>query len=215
MNIYHTYLTLNIRNNYNFTSFTSVFGYKGYNFRFHFKQRKKNRRQYSTYTRSLNSLHNVNPQFYNPIPSAYVSSKGLPIHLHFTIFQLNSSEFNQIISKYVPIDFVYTVFIKVRYNIDSFFMAGNQFGFDYYSDSDIEQLHDDAMSKLQFYLDEYNLTGDAVVYVQFSFKQSDKTLLSEFSLDKPTHITVSENTITQNKLNIPVSINEDSLGKTG
>lgn len=167
------------------------------------------------------SLHNVNPQFYNPIPSIYVSSKGLPIHLFFTIYQLNSYEFNPIISKYVPIDFVYTVFVKVRYNLDEFFMAGNQFGFTYSSESDLKSLLAVISEKLEEYMSIYNLSDDAIVYIQVTFRQKDKKLLSEFSLlssdgtDRKDlfHIPRSDLKSVESNLSIPVSIDEDSLGK--
>jgi len=31
----------------------------------------------------------------------------------------------------VSVDNIYTVYVKIRYNKDNFFMAGNQFGFKY------------------------------------------------------------------------------------
>ena len=77
-----------------------------------------NRSNFSIAHSEHNLIDPINQQFYNPIPSTYISSKGLPIQLYFTIFQLNSSEFTRNIRKYVPVDFVYTVFIKVRYNLD-------------------------------------------------------------------------------------------------
>ena len=74
----------------------------------------------------------MNKQFYNPIPSIYVASQEKPIELHLNLSQLDSSaEFEEIISKRVPIDNVYTVFVKIRYNQDEYRMVGNQFGFDY------------------------------------------------------------------------------------
>ena len=119
-------------------------------------------------------------EFYNPIPSTYISSKGLPIQLYFRIFQLDSFEFTSRIRRYVPVDFVYTVFIKVRYNVDEFYMAGNQFGFNYSCESDIKGLFIVVSNKLEEYMNHYNLRTDAIVYIQISFRQKDKKLLSEF-----------------------------------
>lgn len=150
--------------------------------------------------------------FNNPIPSTYVSSKGLPIQMYFSIYELNSLDFTSRISKYLPVDFVYTVFIKVRYNVDEFFMA--QFGFNYTSESDIKGLLDVVSSKLQDYMADYNLSDDAIVYIQISFRQKNKKLLSEFLLDKPSHIPDGQVGLVASELSIPLSINEDSLGKS-
>lgn len=70
----------------------------------------------------------IHKQF-KDIPSSFVPGKDLPLHVYFNMSDLSSSVFkNRIIDK-VSLNFVYTVFVKVRYNHDSLFMAGNQFGF--------------------------------------------------------------------------------------
>ena len=179
-----------------------------------------NRRNFSI-KRNFSITHSllyVNQQFYNAIPSTYVSSKGLPIRLHFTILQLNSSDFNGIISKHIPIDFVYTVFVKVRYNVDQFFMVGNQFGFNYSCESDIIGLLTAVSERLEEYMISYNLTEDAIVYIQITFIQKDKKLLSEFSFPCVTktdkrnvyHIPKPEIALVETNLLIPVSINKIS-----
>ena len=52
-----------------------------------------------------------------------------------------------------------------------------------------------------------------VVYIQILFRLKDVKLLSEFSLDRPSHVSVPENIMGEKILNIPVSVNRDSLGK--
>ena len=92
-------------------------------------------------------------------------------------------------------------------------MGGNQFGFIFTSSSDINTLYMTVYKRLNDYLDFYKLTQDDIVYVMLSFRQKDKKLLSEFSLSEKAHIPKSDFIITDKKLNVPVSINEDSIGK--
>ena len=96
-------------------------------------------------------------------------------------------------------------------------MAGNQTGFSFSGDRDVEHLFTFVTQRLDEYLENYNLTSDVIIYIQLSFRLKDKKLLSEFSLDnnKPSHISKLDHTnLLKNKsLTIPISINEDSLGK--
>lgn len=72
---------------------------------------------------------------------------------------------------------------------------------------------DTVILRLNLYFDKSNLGKNDVSYVQLIFFEKDKKLLSEFFIDKEklAHISDSENNFT-NKI-IPVSVNEDSLGK--
>lgn len=90
-------------------------------------------------------------------------------------------------------------------------MAGNQFGFDSSLDN-LDNLLNIVNNKLDDYFGVYNITSDAVLYVELRFTQMDNKLLSEFSLETPCHISKQENIITTKDLNIPISINKDSLG---
>ena len=158
----------------------------------------------------------VNYLFYKPIPSEYIYSKGLPINLYFTIYQLNTSEFTKIIQDEIPIDFVYTVFIKVRHSVDEFFMAAYQFGFNYRHKDIIKSLLDVVTKRLIEYMVLYNLTEESIVYIQISFRQKDKKLLSEFlpvHRDNVSYIPKPDLNNIDSNLSIPVSINEESLGK--
>ena len=164
--------------------------------------------------KSTFSTYHSNSNFFSSIPTNYISSQNKPIHLFFNLFDLDdSSLFRDIILNNIGMDSIYTVFIKVRYNQDSFFMVGNQFGFSFKSTDDIDNLLSDIKSRLDDYLDDYNLTDDSITYIQVSFKSLDVRLFSEFKLNKPIHVSINDFNNTYRKLNIPVSINSDSLGK--
>lgn len=155
---------------------------------------------------STEYLHNI-------IPSTYISSRNKPLIVYFTIFDLNNSSlFNNRIISTIPKGFIYTVFVKIRYNYDSFFMAGNQFGFDFSSSVNIDYLLYNINTRLDEYFDVYNLSNESIIYIQVSFRKMDTKLLSEFYLHKPDHVSIYDNIITQKKLNIPLSVNEVSLG---
>lgn len=68
-------------------------------------------------------------------------------------------------------------------------------------------------SRLSSYFDVYRISISDVVYIQILFRLKDVKLLSEFSLDKPSHVSVAENVMGEKILNIPVSVNEGYLGK--
>lgn len=80
---------------------------------------------------------------------------------------------DEIIAK-VPVGFTYTVFIKVKYIVNEYFMAGNQFGFIFTSELDINDLYEKVYNRLDEYLDLYNLTDDDIRYVMLSFRQKIK-----------------------------------------
>lgn len=92
-------------------------------------------------------------------------------------------------------------------------MAGNQFGFTFSSLSDIKGLFDVVNEKVRDYMEQYNLTDDAIIYRELIFRQKDKRLLSEFYLEKPSHVTKYDVVNTERDLIIPVSINEKSIGR--
>ena len=98
-------------------------------------------------------------------------------------------------------------------------MAGNQCGFNYTCDSDIKGLFTVVSDKLEEYMSSYNLSEEAIVYIEITIRQKDKKLLSEFSLPSCdgkhniTHIPKFHIFKVENYLSIPVSINEDYLGK--
>ena len=101
-----------------------------------------NHRRYFVSAPSLcyDSIYSNNEYFYNTIPCVYISSKNKPILVYFNINELSSYSFIHKLPFVLSKDSLYTFFIKVRYNFDSFFMVGNQFGFSYWSKQDIYNL---------------------------------------------------------------------------
>lgn len=79
----------------------------------------------------------VNEHYLNLISHIYISGKNKTIPIHYYIYQFNFTYFTRILYPKIPKGFLYSVFIKVRYNEDSFFMAGNQFGFDFSTEADV------------------------------------------------------------------------------
>jgi hypothetical protein len=152
--------------------------------------------------------------FSSIIPSKYVFSKNNPLLLYFDLFQLeNKDYFYKTIEANVSKDVVYTVFIKIRYNIDSFFMAGSQFGFQYKNSEDVNNILFAVNGCLEDYFSEYNLRDESVSYIQLSFRKLDTVLLKEFVLNKPDNLSEIGYSEIKRRLNIPLSINEKSLGK--
>lgn len=92
-------------------------------------------------------------------------------------------------------------------------MAGNQFGYTFSSLADIRGLFDVVTQRLTEYMEQYNLTDEAIIYIELIFRQKDKRLLSEFNLEKPFHVTKYEVLKTERELVIPVSVSEKSIGK--
>lgn len=92
-------------------------------------------------------------------------------------------------------------------------MAGDQFGLTLHTKDDVDLFFIDVEERLDHYLDFYKIPKGSVVYSLISFRPKDKKLLSEFSLDKPYHVPTHEHTLTRHDLTIPVSVNEESLGK--
>jgi len=154
-----------------------------------------------------------NSVFLAPIPSEFIFSKEKPLLLHFDLKQLEDiTYFSRIISTRLVKGCVYTVFIKVRYDIDSFTMCGSQFGFPYNSMDNISVLLDTIITRLDESLSHYQVGNESIVYVQVSFRKLSSKLLSEFTLEKPSYISEGETKLVRKDLTIPMSINENSLG---
>lgn len=121
------------------------------------------------------------------------------------------------ISYKLPYDNVYTVYVKVRYNVDSFFMVGNQFGFVFDSNSSLNGLFDNINDRLSDYFSYYNLEDDDIVYIQISFRLLDRKVYSGLSIDK-TNLSYTSSTKTEQKnvvdiASIPTTTEENVLGK--
>lgn len=98
---------------------------------------------------------------------AYFDIKDLDNLSTFTN-KLNSIESN----------YVYSVYVKVRYSSNNFFMAGNNFGFAYNSKDDVVLLLYTINSRLEGYFAEYNISGEVTDYIQVSFTKLTPSILS-------------------------------------
>jgi hypothetical protein len=109
---------------------------------------------------------------------------------------------------------VYTVYVKVRYSKDSFFMVGNQFGFKYASEKDLEVLFNDIRARLEEYFSYYNLVDEDIIYIQVSFRLLDRMIYSDIAIDKEVleNVSVPEKKETLDLVSIPTTTEEDSLG---
>lgn len=131
----------------------------------------------------------VNSVWFAPIPTKYIFGKDKALLLHFHMVQLdNISHITRKLTTRIDKGCVYTVFIKVRYNIDSFTMCGSQFGFPYESTNNIASLFDIVNSRLHEFLSHYQGGNESIVYVQISFRKLTSKLLSEFTLENPSHV---------------------------
>lgn len=96
-------------------------------------------------------------------------------------------------------------------------MAGEQFGFSYDSDFDLNILYETLNLRLDTYLSDYSLRYNEIVYVLISFRTLDKKLYSNFTIDKSfvTKHNIKPNLISKIRktISIPGSVNEGLLGK--
>lgn len=116
--------------------------------------------------------------------SFFVLNKDKAIHLFFKLNKLdNYSYFLQTIISNLKSNTIYTVYVKIISNQDNFYLAGNQFGFNYKSNSDITLLYDNVIIRLEDYFSSYNLDDDDILYIQLSFSVIDKKIYSKLKLD--------------------------------
>lgn len=96
-------------------------------------------------------------------------------------------------------------------------MAGNQLGFDYYSDKDFGNLLNEVVARLNRYFDKYELQNKDIVYVQISFRLLNKLIFSDLFIDKDKlenlPIANCEKKSTQDLVKIPSIVEQDILGK--
>ena len=143
-----------------------------------------------------------------PLNNEFVYNfKNKPILVSFGILDIQENFMIDRLKTRLEIDKVYTVFVKVRYNLDNFFMAGTQFGFVYTDYNELSLIYRNVAIRLEEYMESYDLVQDDISYIELSFREKDKVLLSDISIDK--NITHIENKVidTDKKLlTIPVSI---------
>jgi hypothetical protein len=80
-------------------------------------------------------------------------------------------------------------------------MVGNQHGFIYSSKYDLEEISTILTSSMIYYLEEYSLIKDDILYVELIFRNKDKIWLSEFTPD-----------LNNDLLELPVSIKLEEGG---
>nr|YP_010692868.1 hypothetical protein P1Q94_mgp29 [Periconia digitata]WCA44867.1 hypothetical protein [Periconia digitata] len=107
-----------------------------------------------------------------PLVERFVFNSGCDTtRIVFETNQLGQENFVNTIKEEIDIGHVYTVF-KVRYNQDSFFMAGNQFGFKYTSDSSLLEIYTNVIDRLKLYMEHYDLVQNDLFYVQLVLKKT-------------------------------------------
>ncbi len=109
----------------------------------------------------------------------------------------------------------YTVYVKVRYDVDNFFMAGNQFGFRYDNETNLSDLYFDILQRLEQYYSSYNLSDSDIVYIQVSFRSLYWQVKSDLSINNIKSLTLS-NQDTKRSLDIitiPLSTKPNYLPK--
>nr|YP_009681537.1 hypothetical protein [Pseudocercospora fijiensis]QDO71958.1 hypothetical protein [Pseudocercospora fijiensis] len=77
---------------------------------------------------------------------------------------------------------VYTAYIKVRYNVDHFFMLGNQIGFSYKGFSSGSELFDIINLRLSSYYSQYNIDIEDIEYFQVKFILLDRKFYKDFMI---------------------------------
>lgn len=140
----------------------------------------------------------------------------------FYIFDIADFEdlfiFSQkVLNTKLSINNVYTVYVKVRYNINSFFMVGNQFGWNFSNnDIDLNILFNDIKVRLDEYFTNYNLLDEDIVYISVSFRLLDRMIYSDLVIDKKKleNLSVTEKRATLDLISIPTTTEENNLGES-
>lgn len=147
----------------------------------------------------------------------FKGNKNKVVHIYFGVEDLYDlfTFSEKMLNTNLPVNNVYTVYVKVRYSKDSFFMAGNQFGFKFSSDNDYELLFQDVKVRLDEYFSYYNLVDEDILYIQVSFLLLDRMIYSDLAIDKDKlhNLPVSEKKAILDLITIPTTIEDDQLGK--
>lgn len=115
----------------------------------------------------------------------------------------------------LPIDNVFTVYIKIRYDKDNFLMIGNQLGFEFKSHDDFGLLLKDINGRFEEFFGKYDIKDLDIVYIQVSFRLLDRMVFSDLFIDKEVlqDAHVSEKKAILNVVSIPATTDENDLGK--
>lgn len=115
----------------------------------------------------------------------FVPSKRLLSCVLYVSSFMDKDLFYQELSKVgLSLHEVYTVYIKVRYHKDKFFMAANQFGLDYNSLDAFDILYDVVLMRLEDYFIDYKLSNADINYILISFRLLDSKIFSDLMVDK-------------------------------
>jgi len=176
------------------------------------------------------SLDDFNSEYPNGINSvspfdAALTSKNIfslksvkPILIVFKLEDLSNGKFVKVRAlSILDKNTLYTVSVKIRFS-NSFFMAGNQFGFKILNIEDLEDLEVIVKERVNKSLDVYSLLDEDILYIQLSFKKVDSQIISEFSLKNSQIVASSikdnqEKVVSINTANIPISVNHNTIGK--
>lgn len=144
----------------------------------------------------------------------YYHPKLQPIIMLFNISDLHydHTPFIEKLRKGLTNNSYYTVFVKVRYSPNNFFMLGNQFGYKY-----TEHSHNELLEilniRLDEYFEEYGFDSDYINYVQITFRMAEPKLLEELMLRKPEQMTQKDYSSSKD-FKIPYTNNEKLLGRS-
>ncbi len=89
-------------------------------------------------------------------------------------------------------------------------MVGNQLGFKYITDTDLVDLGNIVVDRIQQALEKYSLDSDQVVYIQLLFRKVNTSIITEFSIDETTLGIKSIPRLDSHS--IPISVDKYSLG---
>lgn len=109
----------------------------------------------------------------------------------------------------------YTVFIKIRYDVDKFIMVGKQLGLHYESMKSIKDLYGDIDLGLDEYIGKYNLTGENVLYVQINFRILESKIYNNLKLTDKENLKVGDVRRVQSILSIPAFRGVEELKQIG
>jgi len=173
----------------------------------------------NNYSNSLDNNNLKSSVYQGNIPFRYDDNyKNKKISVTFSIYHYRE-DWIRVFEKVLQVGNVYTMFVRVRFNINMFCMLGKQSGFMYNKSEDLLNICVLIEDRLNHYMNDYQLLFEDISYIEVTFRLKDKVLLSEFvSLSetaKQNNINyLSEKDITSDNklLSIPISINENYLG---
>ena len=154
--------------------------------------------------------------FSSPIPYQFLANKKKEIPIIFDVFTFFT--YDAFVNEFdlVPLG-LYSVYIRLIYSDDSYLMAGSQFGFEYKSSNDLENLWEIVVFKVDNAKNIYNqkkMLRLEVVYVELCFRSAYYKSYSDFSLDNSTPFFSTSETmnILSAKKKSPLSVNQEFLG---